>query len=83
MRENGLTNKPAQIFNCDESGMPLAPKPPKVISKRGEKNPSYVTGDTKAQISILACVNAAGGWIPPMVIMDRKNYLLHILLGRY
>ena len=73
MRENGIITKPGQIFNCDETGIPLAPKPPKVIAKRGEKNPSYITGDTKAQISVLACVNAAGRWIPPMVIFDRKK----------
>lgn len=73
MRQDGFLDKPARIFNCDESGMPLSPKPPKVIAKRGVKNVSSLSGDTKAQITILACVNAAGGWIPPMVIFDRKS----------
>ena len=73
MKENGLLSKPLQIFNCDESGMPLASKLPKVIAKKEEKNPQYVTADTKAQITVMMCVNAAGGWIPPMVIFDRKK----------
>ena len=73
MKENGLLSKPLQIFNCDESGMPLASKLPKVIAKKEEKNPRYVTADTKAQITVMMCVNAAGGWIPPMVIFDRKK----------
>ena len=43
-RGNGLLDRLSQI----ESGMPLSPKPPKIIAKKGEKNnPSYVTGDTK------------------------------------
>ncbi len=81
LSENGLLDRPSQIFNCDESGMPLSPKPPKIIAKKGEKNPSYVTGDTKTQISILACVNAAGQWIPPMVIFDRKSLKPALTIG--
>ena len=37
------------------------------------RNPSYITGDTKKQITVLACTNAAGFTIPPMVIFDRKS----------
>ena len=28
---DGLTRRPGQIFNCDETGMPLVHKPPKVV----------------------------------------------------
>ena len=35
--ENDLLNKPAQIYNCDESGLPLDHKMPRVIAKRGVK----------------------------------------------
>lgn len=73
LQENGLTHKPAQIFNCDESGLPLTHKPPKVVAKVGQKHPYAVTSGDKAQITILACGNAAGYCIPPMVIFDRKS----------
>ena len=79
MRENGIITKPGQIFNCDETGIPLAPKPPKVIAKRGEKNPSYITGDTKAQLSVLACINAAGRWIPPRLLLLVVRWQIHIM----
>ena len=68
-------DKPKQIFNCDESGIPLSPKAPMTVSKKGDKNPSHVTSDTKLQITILACVNAAGDSMPPFVIFDRKKVI--------
>jgi len=35
--ENNLMDKPAQIYNVDESGMPLDHHPPKVISQKGKR----------------------------------------------
>ena len=32
-----LMERPCQISNLDQSGFPLSPKPPKVISKKGAK----------------------------------------------
>ena len=32
-----LLNKPSQIYNEDESGIPLNPRPPKVVSAKGRK----------------------------------------------
>ena len=34
--ENDLKDKPGQIFNLDETGMPLDPKPTKTIHVRGD-----------------------------------------------
>ena len=65
-----LEDKPGQIFNVDESGMPLNPKPPKVLNQRGVKNPSSLG---KAQITTVCCVSASGVCVPPMVIWDRKT----------
>ena len=30
-------NKPGQIFNVDESGMPLEHRAPKVVARKGQK----------------------------------------------
>ena len=54
----------------DESGFPLKPKPEPVIAERGCKHP-FVTSGNKTQITVLACVSAAGGTIPPLVILDQ------------
>ena len=73
MKVNGLTHWPGQIFNCDEIGMPLLHKPPKVVSHVGQKHPYAITSGDKSNISILACSRATSYCIPPMVIFDRKH----------
>ena len=81
IQENGLTNWPAQIFNCDETGLPLTHKPPKVVAHVGQKHPYTVTSNEKAQITVLACGNAAGYCIPAMVVFDRKTLKLEMTTG--
>ena len=71
--DHGLLNDPIRIFNCDETGLPLSPKPLKVVCEIGNKNPSCITGDTKSQVSVLVCTSAAGYVLPPYVIFDRKT----------
>ena len=57
----------------DETGMPLDPKLLKVVTQRGHKNPSQVSGGVKTQITLVGCVIAGGQCLPPMVIWDCKN----------
>ena len=73
LRENGLLNESTRIFNCDESGFPLDHKPAKVISQRGLKDLGVATSGDKAQLTLLACVSAAGYVLPPLIIFDRKR----------
>ena len=70
LKVNGLTQCSGQIFNCDEVGMPLVHKLPKVISHVGQKHPYAVTSGDKAQITILACASASRYSIPPMAIFN-------------
>lgn len=79
--DNGLLEKPCQIFNMDKTGMPLSPQSPKCVFTRGEKNPVNIDGGDKAQITVVACVSAAGYCIPPMVIWDRKKLSLELTAG--
>jgi hypothetical protein len=67
-----ICDKPAQIYNVDESGVPFNPRPPKIVSAKGRqtKKVRYRTSGRKGQITIVACANAAGQAIPPMVIFD-------------
>ena len=69
---NEILDKPSLIFNMDESGFPLDPKNPFIVCRRGERHPSFITSGSKVQITVLACCNAAGYAIPPLVIFDRK-----------
>ena len=73
LQENGILNCPSRVYNMDESGMPLDHKPPKVVVPKGTKKVHCQTSGNKAQITILACGNAAGYMIPPMVIFEGKR----------
>jgi len=68
-----LHDKPCQLFNVDETGMPLNPKPSKMVCGKGSKNPVSICSGNRSQITIVGCVNAAGYCIPPMVIYGRKS----------
>ena len=79
MIKHGLKGRPSQIYNCDESGMPLQHKVPKVISAKGCKKVRQVSSGNKTQITILGCASAAGQVIPPMVVFT-GNILIHSYL---
>ena len=73
IKGNDLHKRPALIFNCDESGFPLIHRPGKRIAGKGQKHVLTVTSDSKSRVTVLACVNAAGYAIPPLVIYARAN----------
>ena len=72
LNENDIFDNPSRIYNCDETGLPLNPTCHKVVDKVGSHNPSYITGNTKAQVTVLACTNATGYAIPPMIILKKR-----------
>ena len=57
LKDNNLLNKPAQIYNVDETGM--------AYEHHGSRN--------KAQTTVVACVNAIGQAIPPYVIYNAET----------
>ena len=58
MEENKLMDKPAQIYNIDESGIPLDHRPPRVLTRKGQRKVRYCISGNKSQITIVGCVNA-------------------------
>ena len=54
--------------------MPLDPKPLKIVTWKGQKNPSQVSSGVKTQITAVGCVSAGGQCLPPTVIWDRKSH---------
>ena len=78
LTNHGINDKPSQIYNCDESGMPLEHKMPKVIAAKGTKKVRQCTSDSKTQITILACASTSGQAIPPMVVFSFLLVPVHL-----
>ena len=73
LTDNDLKVHPEQIYNMDETGLPLNPRPPKVVAIRGQKKVRYQSSGLKSQITVLGCSSGTGQVIPPFVIFDAKN----------
>lgn len=66
---------PHMIFNADETGCSTVTNPPKVIAERGSKQIGQVTsGERGTLVTTLFFVNAAGGFLPPIIVFPRVNY---------
>ena len=73
LKEHSLMNCPGQIYNVDETGMPLDHCPPKVVGQKDKRKIRCRVTGNKAQITVVACVSASGQAIPPYVIFDTKQ----------
>ena len=70
----GIKDIPVRIWNIDETSVPLLHKPTKIIAEKGIKNIPGRVGNSRDNVSVLACINAEGGEIPPMIIVKGKTY---------
>ena len=70
MTEYDFANHPERVYNMDESGVPLDPKPPKVVSVKGQRKIRYRCSGNKGQITVLGCCNATGQMQPPFIVFD-------------
>lgn len=63
------------IFNVDESGFTTVQKSlPKVLARKGKQQVGSVTsGERGVNTTMVCAVNAAGLYIPPMIIFKRKR----------
>ena len=57
----------------DETGVPLEPHPPTVITQKGKKKVRYHTSGQKQQITVIGCVSATGQCMPPFIIFAAKQ----------
>lgn len=74
MEENQLFDKPANIFNMDETGLQLNNRPNDVLAAKGSKVVSTVTSTERGEtVTLIACCNAEGSFLPPAAIMKGKN----------
>ena len=77
LEEHDFKDHPERIYNMDESGIPLDPKPPKVLAVKGQKKVRYRCSGNKSQITVLGCCSGTGQAMPPFIIFEGKqlNYL--------
>ena len=72
MQRNGyehIFDDPSHIYNWDETGFLMAPKPGKVIAGKGEAHVYQAgTSSLKNQITALLMSSAAGHFILPMIV---------------
>ena len=72
--EHNFYGHPEAVYNMDETGMPLEPRPPKVIAAKGQ---NYQTSGQKQQITVVGCGSAISHAILSFIIFAAKqiNYL--------
>ncbi|XP_033739537.1 uncharacterized protein LOC117326861 [Pecten maximus] len=58
--ELGIAAKPERVWNCDETGKKFQHRPINVVARKGARVVSSRTSDSRENVTILACVNAAG-----------------------
>lgn len=74
MNDHGLRNQPRRIYNIDETGLQLNNKPEKVIATKGKRDVHQLSSAEKGEtVTIIACCNAEGKYIPPYVIFKGKR----------
>lgn len=61
------------IWNADETGKGFEHNPSNVVARKGAKNIPGRTGNSRENITILACVNAQGEKLPPLCVVKGKT----------
>ncbi len=72
---NGLMEKPGSIYNMDETGVQLNNEPNTIVAAKGSKSVHVVSSSKRGEtITVVACANAEGMFLPPYCIMKGQNY---------
>ena len=74
LREKNVMNKGEKIWNFDETGIQLTCKAGEVVAEKGAKVVSSLTPAEKGEtVTVAACTNSLGNYIPPMVLFKGKK----------
>lgn len=74
LKNNDLWDKPERLYNMDETGIQLNNKAGKVVAEKGKRNINSVTSAEKGEtLTVVACCNAVGNYLPPVVIIKGVN----------
>lgn len=70
----GVTAKPQNIYNVDETGFVTDPSSAYVLARRGSQNVYQSTGGSgREQVTVCITGNAAGLNLPPMIVYKGKH----------
>ena len=69
-----IIEQPNRIYNCDEMGFPVAMRPTKVITFKGNPHVYQQGALTKAQIIMLLTASATAHYINPLVVFPGQNF---------
>lgn len=71
------------MYNVDETGITtVQSKIARVITLKGKKQVGAVTAAERgALVTVVTCMNAAGGFVPPLFVFPRKNMKAELLDG--
>ena len=72
LEENNLINSPRQLFNCDETFLPLNISCEKVIARKNSKHVYAQSRGSSDHITLLCGASAAGVALPPMIIFSKS-----------
>lgn len=82
VEHNDLRGKPECVYNVDETGVPLNNRPPNIVAKKGSKDVVSMTSVERGEnVTVLACMNAAGQYIPPFVLFKGVRKRDDFMLG--
>ena len=68
LSQDNLLSKPRQVYDCDETFLPLNENKDKVVALRNAKSVYSQAMGTTEHITMLCCVSCAGTALPPMNI---------------
>lgn len=69
-----LVKDPRRIFNADESGFPLCVNTGKVLTPKGARHVYQVCSSSKQQLTVMACFNAIGNFVPPLIVYPGERF---------
>lgn len=70
------------IWNLDETGLSTVHVPPKILAPLGVKQVGSMTSAERGTtVTMIAAINAGGGFIPPMLIFPRVNFKDFMITG--
>ncbi|XP_071942933.1 uncharacterized protein [Antedon mediterranea] len=72
---------PTRLYNVDETGFPLGVKNERVLAAKGAKDVFQQTSSTRHQITVVGGCNAAGSFIPPLIIFPGVRFGYNPLEG--
>ena len=71
LEQYNLVNAPRQLFNCDETFLPLNISCEKVVTRRNAKHVYAQSRSMSEYITLLCGASAAGVALPPMTIFSK------------